>query len=197
MYEHKIVCLANSRKPPSGRCVAGKLWDGDKASLWLRPVSARASHEVSEAERRYPDGHLAKLLDIVTVPLIQAKPFHFQRENHVIDDEFYWQKTGTAGWSDVRACLDGYDQEFWSHSQSTYHGLNDKVAEADVLNFGSSLKLVEVANLQIEVQMEGGFEGRAGKRKVRGGFTYNGQRYLLSVSDAEIEDQYLKRGDGT
>ncbi len=85
MYQYKIVCLANSRKPPSGRCIAGKLWDAGKAGVWLRPVSARASHEVSEAERRYPDGHLARLLDIVTVPLIQAKPFHFQHENHVLD----------------------------------------------------------------------------------------------------------------
>ncbi len=101
-----------------------------------------------------------------------------------------------ASWADVRACLDGYDQEFWSHSQSTYHGMNDKIAEAEVVHFGSSLKLIEVADLQIEVQMEGGFEGRPGKRKVRARFTYNQQHYLLSVSDAELEDQYLKRGDG-
>lgn len=196
MYQFKIVCLANSRKPPSGRCIAGKLWDAGKAGPWLRPVSTRASHEVSEAERRYPDGHLAQLLDIVTVPLIEPKPFHFQHENHVLDDEYYWQKTGVASWVDVRACLDGFDQEFWSRSQSTYHGMNDKIAEAEVQRFGSSLKLIEVDDLQIEVQMEGGFEGRPGKRKVRARFVYSRQHYLLSVSDAALEDQYLKRGDG-
>jgi hypothetical protein len=152
---------------------------------------------VSEAERRYQDGHLAQLFDIVKVPLIEPKPFQFQRENHVLDDGFYWQKTGIATWNDVHACLDDYDQQFWSHSQSTYHGLNDKVAETDVSQFGSSLKLVEVADLQLEVQMEGGFEGRPGKRKVRGRFTYNGVHYILSVSDAELEDQYLKLGNGT
>jgi hypothetical protein len=197
MYEYQILCLANSRKPPSGRCIAGKLWDGATSGSWVRPVSARPSHEVSEAERRFPDGHLAQLLDIVTVPLIEAKPFDFQRENHVLDDGFYWQKSGSATWSDVRGCLDSYDEQFWSRSQSTYHGLNDKIAEADVLHFGSSLKLVEVGDLEIDVQTESGYEGRPGKRKVRGRFTYNGQRYILSVSDAQREDEYLKRGNGT
>lgn len=196
VYEKTIVCLANSRKPPSGRCIAGKLWSDGQPGPWLRPVSARPTHEVSEAERRYPDGNLAQLLDVVQIPLIEVKQFHFQRENHVLDGEYYWQKIGVAGWADVRACLDGFDPEFWALSPSTYHGLNDKIAEVDVMRFGSSLKLIEVNDFEVRVQRENGFEGRPGKRKVRGWFTYNRQGYLLSVSDADLEDQYLRGNDG-
>ncbi len=196
MYEHTILCLANSRKPPSGRCIAGKVWDDGVSGPWLRPVSARHSHEVSEEERRYPDGQTAQVLDIIAIPLIESKPFFFQHENHVLDNGYYWQKRAVAKWGDVRACVDTFDPEFWSNSIDSYHGTNDKIAEGAVLRFGSSLKLIEVSDLELRVQMEDGFQGRPGKRKVRGQFIYNRQRYLLSVSDAALEDDYLRRGEG-
>jgi hypothetical protein len=196
MYEQTIICLANSRKPPSGRCIAGKVVDGGGVQQWVRPVSARPSHEVSEAERRYRDGTLAKVLDIITVPLVEHQPFGFQFENYVLDADYYWEKAGTASWADVLRAVDQFDAQFWSHSQSTYHGTNDKVAEADVAGFGSSLKLVHVHDLQITVELEDGYQGRPGKRKVRGRFTYRGRNYLLSVSDAVVEDEYLRRPDG-
>lgn len=197
MYERTIICLANSRKPPQGRCIAGKVWDAGIAGPWLRPVSQRDTHEVSEEERRYDNGHTAGLLDIVTIPLIRPNPLRFQQENHVLDAEFYWQKVGVATWQNVRTCLDAHDTQFWSESQSTYHGLRDKVAEADIVRFTSSLKLIHVSDLEIVVHREEGYQGRPGKRKVRGRFTYRRDQYLLSVSDAEREDAYLRAGDGT
>lgn len=197
MYEHTIICLANSRKPPQGRCIAGKVWTAGVAGPWVRPISERATHEVSEADRRYPDGHLATVPHIITIPLVKASPISFQLENHVLEGREYWQKVGVASWANVQSCLDGHDPLFWSHSQSTYHGLNDKVAEADVGRFTSSLKLIHVRDLELRVQLEDGYQGRPGKKKVRGRFTYNAQQYLLSVSDAELEDELLRRGEGT
>ena len=196
MYLRTIICLANSRKPPSGRCFAGKLWANGRSGEWIRPVSARDGHEVSEVERRYEDGHMARLLDVVEVPMIEAKPFAFQRENHVLDAEYYWRKVAVASWTDVLAAADRHDAQFWSRSQSTYHGLRDKISETDVAAFVASLKLIHVRDLTIVVQREGGYEGRPAKRKARATFTYNDEPYLLSVSDPEIEDEYLKRGDG-
>lgn len=170
MYEITILCLANSRKPPSGRCIAGKRLEHGRATTWLRPVSARPSHEVSEEERRYEEGSKAQLLDIVSVPLLRASPVAHQVENHTLDDQYYWTKQGTATWDQVAAAIDGHDMAFWNHSESTYHGLNDKVAESVLGTIGSSLKLIMVNDLQIRVRSEDGYEGRPARRRVRGRF---------------------------
>lgn len=196
MYVKTIICLANSRKPPSGRCIAGKEFEGNKVGKWLRPVSSRAGHEVSEEERRYENGIKAQLLDIVSVPLIQAAPFDHQVENHVLDSKFYWTKTGTANWNQVVSCVDAFDTAFWANSQSTYHGQNDKVAEENAVKMGSSLELISVTDLEVVVHVEDGFQGNPGRRRVRARFTLNHTSYLMSITDPEIEETYLVRGDG-
>lgn len=196
MYEITILCLANSRKPPSGRCIAGKTFDGEKTEGWVRPVSIRTSHEVSEEERRYEAGTKAQLLDIVSVPLIETSPFGHQTENHTLDASYYWEKKGKATWAQVRAAVDPYDSQFWANSQSTYHGLNDKVAEAEVAKIGCSLKLILVSDLIISVRSEDGFEGNSARRRVRAKFQFRGVPYCMSVTDPEVEEYYLTRGNG-
>src|SRR5690242_19560547 len=122
MYEVTLLCLANSRKPPSGRCIAGKQFEHGAAGPWIRPVSARPSHEVSEEERRYEGGATAQLLDVISVPLKEHSPFGHQIENHTLDDGFYCEKKGSATWSQVVSAVDPHDVAFWSKSQSTYNG---------------------------------------------------------------------------
>lgn len=196
MYEVTIICLANSRKPPSGRCIAGKTYNEGKTAEWVRPVSARSSHEVSEEERRYEGGTKVQLLDIVSIPLMKASPFGHQVENHTLDADYYWEKKGSATWAQVKAAVDSYDAAFWSNSQSTYHGHNDKVAAAAVAIVGSSLKLILVSDLLVCVRKEEGFEGNPARRRVRAKFTLKGNQYWMSVTDPEIGDFYLTRGDG-
>lgn len=196
MYEITILCLANSRKPPSGRCIAGKKFVNGKSLEWIRPISARSSHEVSEEERRYENGKKAQLLDIVTVPLIKATPSGHQVENHTLDPDYYWTEVGRANWKQVTAALDPYDASFWLESQSTYHGLSDKVAESDISKIRSSLKLVLVPNVEIRVRRETGYEGNPARRRVRASFVFKDESYLLSVTDPEIEESYLTKEDG-
>lgn len=196
MYTRTIICLANSRKPPSGRCIAGKELDGARAGQWLRPVSARSGREVSEEERRYETGEKAQLLDIVTVPLNSHSPLGHQTENHILAEDYYWTKVGTSTLDQVNAQIDPYDANFWVQAESTYHGLNDKVSEQVAAGITSSLKLIATTNLKIRVLMEEGFEGRPSRKRVRAEFGYHNQTHRLSVTDPEIEDYYLKQAEG-
>ena len=99
----RILCLANSRKL-SGRCVAGVEIADDGFGDWVRPVSARATHEVSETEREYHDGSDPALLDIIDVPLIAHSPYAFQTENWLLDPALYWDRQGAAGWATWSPC---------------------------------------------------------------------------------------------
>ena len=61
-----FVCLANSRKL-SGRCIAGKEFSNNIPGDWIRPISEREHHEISEVDRRYSDGTTAQTFDIISV----------------------------------------------------------------------------------------------------------------------------------
>lgn len=196
MYERTIICLANSRKPPSGRCIAGKELEGPRAGQWVRPVSSRPTREVSEEERRYETGGRTRLLDIVCVPLSSHSPDGHQSENHILAEDYYWTKKGTATWDQVSTQLDKFDANFWVQAESTYYGLNDKVSELVAASISSSLKLIIPTNLQIQVAIEEGFEGRPSRRRVRANFGYHQRSYKLSVTDPEIEDYYLQQPEG-
>lgn len=89
----RLVCLANSRKL-LGRCIAGIEWDGEVAGSWVRPVSNREHAEVSEDERRYEDSSEPSLLDIINVPLKEARPINHQVENYLLDPKYYWELDG-------------------------------------------------------------------------------------------------------
>lgn len=197
MYEITIICLANSRKPPSGRCIAGKKYEGEHHGEWIRPVSSRPGREVSEEERRYENGSKAQLLDIVTVPLEEHSPFGHQVENHILADDYYWNKHGTATWNEVCDIVDHYDDNFWMNAESTRYGLNDKISENEVGDINSSLKLIVVSQLEVVVRVEEGFDGRPGRRRVRARFEYKNEQYLLSVTDPVVEQQHLSQGVGS
>lgn len=192
-----ILCLANSRKPPSGRCIAGKEFDDGVAGAWIRPVSTRPGREVSEEERRYEAGTRVQLLDIVAVPIVQGSPMGHQVENVILDDRYYWEKNGEASWKQIQTAVDAPDPRYWSHSQSTYHGHNDKVGAHSLGQIGSSLKLIAVPTVQLLVRAESGFEDSHARRRLRARFEIEDEDYLLSVTDPEMEEQYLQQGVGT
>ena len=131
----RMVCLANSRKL-SGRCIAGKEPPGGLPSAWIRPVSARESHEVSEYERQYPDGSDPCLLDIMKVPLLEARPTGYQQENWLLDSGHSWQRVGRASWTDLQQLVDPVEA-LWIDGHSTHGGCNDKVPLGRLPSFGA------------------------------------------------------------
>jgi hypothetical protein len=181
-YGKTIVCFANSRKT-SGRCIAGKEWCDGASGQWVRPVSTRATHEISEEERRYEDGKDPQLLDIVLVPCGGHQPLPHQRENHVIDSGYYWEPQGRLAWKDISEWLDEPDA-LWGTGEDSYAGLNNRVVNGR--EDGSSLYLIAVERLRLLVGRKAP-EYPDCKRAVRGEFIYRGFTYRMDVTDPTIE----------
>ena len=194
-YTKNIVCLANSRKPSSGRCIAGREVTAAGFGAWIRPVSARSSQEISEEERRYEDGKDPRVLDIVAIEMSRPQPHQHQRENHLIDDGYSWAKRGTVSWPDLQAAVEDPAGPLWLNGYSSSYGQNDRVPESRVSALPRSLYLVRPDQLTLVVASEGGDFGPP-RRRVRARFHLCNLSYCVVVTDPWIERQYLALGDG-
>ena len=188
-YEKTIVCFANSRKT-LGRCIAGREWNDDTPGAWIRPVSARSSHEVSLDECRYQDGRDPSPLDILSIPFLSHQPTSHQPENHLVDPNYYWESNRRLPWQQVYNCVDS-PQSLWGTGGSSYEFVNNRVPETAVVT--ESLYLVRVVELRIIV---GPKSAEYPKRILRGEFQYNNQNYRMSITDPVVESQYLATKDG-
>lgn len=194
-YSKTIVCLANSRKT-AGRCVAGIEIDGRrKFGKWIRPVSARDTQEVSEDERRYENGADPQLLDIVKVPFQKKVPHVHQTENHLIDDRYYWEKTGIITWDELRNAAQEEGDSLWGTGDSSYYGTNDRIPQKVAETYTSSLMLIKPKGLTVLVRVEGQEFGNP-KRRIRAGFEWEGETYVLSVTDPVVERRFLQMDNG-
>jgi hypothetical protein len=189
-YTKKILCLANSRKM-SGRCLAGKESSNNKFGSWVRPVSGREHEEISESDRRYKDGQTAKLLDLVSIPMIEAKPGTYQSENYLIADQYYWTKSGVATWAQIEKAVDLVAGPLWRNGYSSSNGANDRIPEAEAAKLTSSLLLIKPTDLKIVVAPKGD-PNAPEKRSVRARFALNGLPYNLGLTDHAMETAYLK-----
>lgn len=189
----RIVCLANSRKL-SGRCVAGRELIGGRPRAWIRPVSDRPNEAVSKDERQYADGSDPQLLDIIDVPLLEARPKDHQQENWLLDSQKYWTKVGHYSRSDLDrlAVPSGI---LWRNESSTRSGHNDRIPLNMAADETSSLKLIRVDGLQLKVFSPSEAFGN-NKRRVQARFQFSDVDYALWVTDPDIESEYLAREDG-
>lgn len=197
MYETKILCLANSRKPPSGRCIAGKVLVDGKIGEWLRPVSDRHSHGrlpkrngATKAARRHSFSISYPCRWTGPAPVVTRS-----KTTSLMRNTIGRKKASRRGLRSKRPLIPTIRHSGRTR-QSTYHGCNDKVAEADVSQTGSSLKLILVPALELHVRLEDGYGGSQGRRRVRAQFNLNGIYYLLSVTDPEVEETCLTSGEG-
>lgn len=190
-YIKTIVCFANSRKT-SGRCIAGKEWRNGIPGEWVRPVSMRSTHEISEIERRYDDGKHPHLLDIISIPCASYKPLSHQNENHLIDPDYYWILNGKLPWEDISSWIDE-PSNLWGTGESSYAGINNRVAIGH--EDGTSLYLIKTSQLQLFVGRKAP-EYPDSKRGVRGEFIFQGITYRMDITDPAIESQYLCKADG-
>ena len=175
----------------SGRCIAGKIVNGNRYSDWLRPVSSRQDGEVSEEERRYENGSDPRVLDIIDIPLLKPVPSGFQTENYLLDDKYYWSSKGRKSWHDIAAAVDVIKGPLWWNGDSSYNGINDRVPASEYKKLSSSLLLIRPEGLKIHVGQ--GYN----KREVRASFSYSTNDYKLKVTDPIAERLYLSGPDGS
>lgn len=192
-YTKTILCLANSWKP-GGRCIAGKEINGHQFGGWIRPVGPGAGGAVSFEDRHYQDNSDPALLDIIDIAMSGAAPHPFQPENHQIDTQWYWVRRRQLPLASLPQALDPIQPNLWSTTSSSGSGINDRVLEANAPNFGYSLRLIRVNDLEIRVSVEN--PGFSDKRTVRGFFSYSHNHYALSVTDPATRDNYIKLQDG-
>lgn len=190
----RILCLANSKKM-SGRCVAGREVLAKSPGPWIRPVSERASHEVSEDERQYDDGSDPRVLDIIDVPLIRHQPHACQTENWLLDPNYYWTRIRQVGWGELRSYIES-PPTLWTNGRSTFNGSNDEILCPEADELPGSLYLIHVASLEIRVLAPGAAFNNP-KRRVLADFWYRGVHYAFWVTDPVIERIYKARSDGT
>jgi hypothetical protein len=136
------------------------------------------------------------LLDIIVVPLERTSPLGHQTENHILAEDYYWNKVGRATWAQINELIDPFDKNFWMAAENTRYGCNDKVPEFVAPGIQSSLKLIAPIDLRIQVLFEEGFEGGPSRKRVRAHFEYSQLPYILSVTDPVIRDQYLPKPEG-
>ena len=187
-----IVCLANSRKT-AGRCIAGKEIDATgKAGRWIRPVSLRPTHEISELEMLYPDGETVKLLEIIEIPYEKPAPQGHQPENVLIDARFFWQRRGRMDWQVLNVVLDE-PSPLWINGFSTRQGHNNRIPEHQLDFKQGSLRLIALDRVLLHTDLKPHKSGNM-KQVVRARFDYLGDHYCLDVTDPVIESYFLKAG---
>jgi hypothetical protein len=190
----RIVCLANSRKL-SERCVAGRELLAEGPGSWIRPVSNRPGGEVSAYERQYENGSEPHLLDVMDVPLVEPRSKPNQPENWLLDRRRYWTKVDQLDYSAVASLVQNPD-DLWVNGHHTSYNLNDVVLAEEADNIDSSLKLIAVSDLKLNVFTTGqGFPNP--KRRVQADFRFSNVDYLLWVTDPPFEREYGSRHDGT
>ena len=187
MIYKRIVILANSRKH-SGRCLAGREIVGQQWGGWVRPISARPGAEVSEWERQYENGSDPKVLDIVDVPLLGAKPSDCHTENWLVQPDHYWIKAGEMSWDQAHG-LSENPAKLWNSGDSTYNGNNDQIEKSAGAGLTTSIAMISVDKVEIQVLVPGAAFGNP-KKRVQARFSYRGVNYWLWVTDP-IERQYL------
>ena len=187
----RIVCLANSRKM-GGRCVAGKelLADG-RTGGWIRPVSNREHEEVSAYEQQLEDGSEPHTLDVIDVPVLRARPQGYQQENWLLDPARCWSRVDRREWNDLPQWADPVET-LWTNGYSSSKGHNDRVPESLAASLGSSLYLIRVNDLQVQIS----YNSENKSYQLRGAFRYNKHTYSLRITDPISERTAEELGAG-
>lgn len=210
-----IVCFANSRKG-GGHCFAGIDLNQDK---WIRPITSRESKSLLDyeecvknvfcpnkdnsttdysinAERKdiceYCNPEIPGLLDIVEVNLSVHIPYLYQIENYLIENN-KWILIGKLDKSEIDRFIDNSNSCLWVNVYQNWHRRNNRIPEELCSNLCDSLRLIEVPNLKVIVELS--YE-RNKPNVVNGYFIHNRVEYILPITDMRIEKEFINKPQG-
>ena len=190
-YSKTIICLANSWKL-GGRCIAGKVVTSQGFGEWVRPIGTAKEGAVSYEDRHYDSGADPALLDVIEIQMSGKANHPFQSENHDIDEKLYWRLIRKATSVELGKALDPVQPDLWGTTHfASGNGINDRVVEHTAPNFGYSLRLIDVKDLEIQVSVEN--PSFTDKKTVRGYFTYSRIKYALVITDPVIRSAYMSK----
>ena len=176
-----------------GRCVAGKeISDTGNPGKWIRPVSDREHEEIWESEQRLRDGSEPRVLDVIDVPVVRARPKGYQQENWLLDRRRRWGKVGRLTWSTLPQWAD-QSETLWINGHNSGSGLNDRVPEDLAFSLGSSLSLIKTERLEVLISRN----VEDNSLRLRGKFRYRGDVYSLRITDPVSEQAATELGAGS
>lgn len=190
MTQVTFICLANSRKL-GGRCLAGKKVGGIGGGSWIRPISGRRDEELSDSERQYAGRIEPRLLDVIQAEVTSRRPTLHQQENWLIDPSIPFVRVDHLSTAEIMPLVDPVSA-LWELGESSYNGVNDRFPEGLAGKYSDSLKLLDLVNLTIEVELP--YNGN--KHVVRGHFQHGDNEYSFRITDPSIEDIYIPKPTG-
>jgi hypothetical protein len=171
-----LICLANSKKW-GGWCVAGLRADGGG---WMRPVNARADHgQLWRSQIALPNGTFPRPLDLLRIPLREAKPAPTQPENWTISPG-RWMLLRRPVSQTLHCIL----HSAIAKGPDLLANRTDRISEKYFEEHPGtpSLALIAPETLQWRIG-----EDVKGKPQLRACFRWRGARYSLAVTDVELE----------
>ncbi|MDI9350067.1 MAG: hypothetical protein QM537_08725 [Candidatus Symbiobacter sp.] len=180
-FKH-IICFANSHRR-GGRCVVGRemLEDGAMGG-WIRPVGDRETEIIEAEECQYPGGIMARVMDIVRIPLASPKPNRHQRENWVIAPE-PWQKIGRYKYSQALSLIENGYTDLWHRPEKDY--MTDRVADKLLDHIKRSVVLIKPEKLILSFN-ESYLNEEKKRNPRRATFIYQSTEFHLGCTDPTI-----------
>jgi hypothetical protein len=128
------------------------------------------------------------------IELLEARPGSFQRENWLLDSNYYWIKIGRIDWSSLQAFVQPHGP-LWINGESSATGVNHRIRLQEANTLLSSLRLIHVNSLVIDVSCPRPAFGNQ-KRRLQAQFFHAETSYKLRVTDPVYERKFLALPDG-
>ncbi|MFQ2062168.1 dual OB domain-containing protein [Aeromonas veronii] len=192
MMSTRLVLLAASVKRKH-YCIAGKKWHQDEANHWIRPVGNSLpdnNDALTATEIEFQNHKIPAVLDVVDMHLLAPADHPIQAENILVDTSVRWEKIGTMPFNQLSQFIETPDT-LWLNPNSHY-GINDCFPSNLLKTKVQSLYFILIESLTINIS-HSTYDNR---KRYHGSFIYNGIKYKLSITDANIYSEYRDKVDG-